>query len=160
MVTEKEHPTFERSGSNLKASITVTLAEALCGLSRIVIKTLDGRGLHITHQKPNGGVLKPGQVLRVHGEGMPIKKSDAKGDLFLVIDVEFPDDRLLQDIKVTSTLGEILPKFNAPIQANISDEIEYDASARLEDFISAEAEDGEWEYDNDEEQTAAQCAQQ
>ena len=84
-LVQTEHNTFRRAGSDLSATIEVTLAEALCGFSRVVIKHLDGRGLHIQHPQPIANVLEPGQVIKVEGEGMPYKKSDLKGDLYLLV---------------------------------------------------------------------------
>jgi DnaJ homolog subfamily A member 2 len=150
---------FERSGPNLKATLTVALVEALCGLSRVVLTTLDCRGLHMDHQKPNGGVLRPGQVLRVSGEGMPVKKSAEKGDLFLEVEVEFPDDKLLQDKNITKMLEQALPKHQKPIEAEETDPMEYDAQATLDEYNSWADED--WEDEEDGEgMKNAQCAQQ
>ena len=159
VLQEKDHEVFKRLGADLSAEIEVTLAEALCGLSRVVIKHLDGRGLRIDHQKPKGGVLRPMQVLKIPGEGMPIKKSEAKGDLYLVVNVLFPEDDWLQDEKVTSTLKGILPKTSAPpINADTVDEVEYDQHASMDDFGSSESE--EWEDEDEGDEHGPQCQQQ
>lgn len=94
---EAEHETFERAGADLRAVLKISLVEALTGFNRVVLTHLDGRGIQLNVQQPNGKVLRPGQVLKVPGEGMPMKRSDAKGDLYLAVDIEFPEDGWLKD---------------------------------------------------------------
>lgn len=122
---------------------------------------MDGRGIRIDHQKPAGGILKPDQVLKIAGEGMPIKKADLKGDLYLTVNVKFPEDDWLQDEKVTSTLQALLPKPDPLIQADTIDEVEYDADADIEDFGASGGHDGAgWEDEDEEDEHGPQCAQQ
>lgn len=159
ILQQKEHSIFKRSGDNLLAEVEITLVEALCGLSRVVLKHLDGRGLHINHQKPSGGVLRPGQVLRLRGEGMPFKRSDGKGDLYLKVQILFPEDGWLQNEKTTSKLKKILPNSPPKITAETIDEIEHDQHADLEDFGSTGDPD-DWEDEDDGSGHATQCPQQ
>lgn len=162
VLEEQPHETFQRAGADLLADIHVSLAEALCGLSRVVLKHLDGRGIAIDHQKPKGGILRPGQLLRVEGEGMPIKKSEAHGNLFIRINVDFPEDDYLQDQTITTKLLELLPKPGPPVQAETVDEVEYETNASIDDFggTDAHGEDA-WEDEDDEGAGGgAQCAQQ
>ncbi|KAI9851431.1 MAG: hypothetical protein M1830_006900, partial [Pleopsidium flavum] len=133
VLDEVEHLTFRRAGADLTAPMEITLAESLCGLSRVVIKHLDGRGIHINHLQPKGRVLKPSQVVKVAGEGMPYKKSDTMGDLYLVVQIHFPEDGWLED-SVIPKLQELLPKPGKPILADTVDEVEYDETASMEDF--------------------------
>src|SRR5690606_6235921 len=100
---------------DLSADLKVTLIEALSGFSRVVVKHLDGRGIHIDH--PRGKVLRPGDVLKVAGEGMPVKKSDMKGDLYLVVKIEFPEDGWMQDDSQHDALAKLLPPPGKPIEA-------------------------------------------
>jgi len=163
-LVQSEHPIFKREGSDLAAKIEVTLAEALCGFSRVVIKHLDGRGLLISHQKPEGSVLRPGQVIKVVGEGMPYKKSDLKGDLYLTVDIRFPDDEWLRDEKVTSQLQKLLPPPRKPIHAETVDEVEHDDTAKMEGFGLSDSGQA-WVDDNDDDEAGghpqhAQCPQQ
>ena len=159
VLEEKKHDVFDRAGDDLVAEIDVTLAEALCGLSRVVLKHLDGRGIHINHQKPKGGILRPMQALRIQGEGMPVKKSEARGNLYLTVHVEFPEDDELQDEKITSTLKEILPKPAAPIEAETVDEVEYEEHADIDEAGGENS--GSWEDEEDDDDDGRpQCAQQ
>ena len=160
ILDEREHKTFKRMGADLHATLKATLAEALCGFSRVVIKTLDGRGLHMDHQKPIGGVLKPEQIIKIANEGMPIKRTDSKGDLYLTVEVLFPEDDWLQDETITSKLQEILPKPEPPIQAETVDEVTYDADADIEHF-GGDQKSGAWEDDDEDGHVHGhQCPQQ
>lgn len=156
---QTEHETFRRAGADLLADIEITLAESLCGFARVVVKHLDGRGLLIQHPQPNARVLEPGQVIKVVGEGMPHKKSDLKGDLYLVIKVKFPEYGWLEDRQVLAKLKELLPTPGTPIRADVVDDVSHDDTASLDEFgASAEGEEG-W-VDDDEEGGEPQCAQQ
>lgn len=131
-IAEEEHDIFQRAGDDLSAELNVTLGEALCGFSRVVLKHLDGRGIHINH--PQGKVLRPGQTLKVEGEGMPLKKSDAKGDLYLVVNIEFPENDWTKDAATFASLKKILPESELPtIEATEIDDVEFDEDADLDD---------------------------
>ncbi|KAI9859334.1 MAG: hypothetical protein M1824_003848 [Vezdaea acicularis] len=159
-LVEIEHPLFTRAGADLTAPLKVTLAEALCGFSRTVLIHLDGRGIHITH--PQGKILKPGQTLKVIGEGMPHKKSDAKGDLYLIVDMEFPKDGWIKDDSSALQLQSLLPKPADPIHADTVDEVEYDPNGNIEEFGHGHPGGGsQWvDEDDDVEGEGPQCAQQ
>ncbi|KAL9128941.1 MAG: hypothetical protein Q9217_002495 [Psora testacea] len=154
-----QHSVFRRLGADLSTTIELTLAEALCGFSRVVVKHLDGRGIQIQHSHPAARVLEPGQVLKVPGEGMPHKKSDMKGDLYLTVHVKFPDYGWLEQAQAISRLQELLPKPEKPIEADIIDDVEYDETAEIEQFGGGDEDGAEWEDDNEDER-GAQCQQQ
>lgn len=158
-VVEVEHSVFRRAGADLSADLEITLAEALCGFSRVVVKHLDGRGLHMNHHQPKARIMRPGQVIKVVGEGMPYKKSELKGDLYMIVRVKFPEDGWLRADDALTKLQSLLPKPAEPIKANIVDEVEYDESASIDDF-GAGTQDGEaWEDDDDGDQEGG-CPQQ
>lgn len=91
VLQQKPHTLFERSGADLSCKIKIPLVEALCGFSKVLLTHLDGRGIHV--EQPAGSVIKPGQVKRIIGEGMPhFKRPIDKGDLYITFDVEFPKD--------------------------------------------------------------------
>lgn len=161
-VLELEHSVFRRAGADLSADLEVTLAEALCGFSRVVIKHLDGRGIHINHRHPKGRILRPDQVIKVAGEGMPHKKSDLKGDLYLIARIKFPEDGWLKGGESVSKLQALLPQPAAPIFADPVDEVDYDETAKLEDFGKDEQNGNAWEDEDegDDIDGVPQCAQQ
>ena len=127
---ETNHEIFTRAGADLQAVLDITLAESLCGLSRVVLKHLDGRGIHI-HQ-PQGRILRPNQTLKIPGEGMPLKKSDLKGDLYLVVNVEFPQDDWAQK-ETLEQVRRLLPSSDKKIQVDVVDEVEFTVDANLDD---------------------------
>lgn len=160
-LVEADHETFHRAGQDLSADLNITLAEALCGLSRVVLKHLDGRGISITH--PKGRVLNPDQVLKIEGEGMPIKGTDAKGDLYLVVKIQFPEDSWAEDEATFDALQRVLPKPEPPITADVVDEVEFDENADIEEFGANSGDPragGAWQDDDDDEEGGAQCAHQ
>ena len=109
VIVEKDHPVFTRMGADLRATLHITLQEALCGFSKVVLTTLDGRGLSYTHKVAQGQVIRPKDVFKIVGEGMPVgKKSDVKGDLYLDVDIEFPADGWLTDASKMDTLRSLL----------------------------------------------------
>lgn len=88
---------------------------------------------------------------------MPYKKSDAKGDLYLIVDIEFPEDGFLSDPQAAEQLQKLLPGPLPPIKTEDVDEVQYDDEADIEEFGHGEG-GGEW-VDEDEE-GQAQCATQ
>jgi DnaJ homolog subfamily A member 2 len=64
---------------------------------------------------------------------MPLKKSDLKGDLYLVVKIEFPDDGWTEDTTALEELKKILPKPEPAIEATEVDEVEFDSDADIED---------------------------
>jgi DnaJ homolog subfamily A member 2 len=161
VIKEKQHDVFQRRGNDLCAEITVTLAEALTGLDRVVLTHLDGRGISIKVEQPKGKILTPGQVLKISGEGMRVKKSDAKGDLYLCTKVEFPADGWIKDSKTIDVLRNTLPRPDPPIEAAEVEECDFEP-ATLEDFFEKEDDDdaGEWEDDDGGGEGIPQCAPQ
>ncbi|KAK3368156.1 hypothetical protein B0H63DRAFT_487855 [Podospora didyma] len=162
VLVEEPHDTFNRIGHDLSAEVTITLAEALSGFSRVVVKHLDGRGIHIDH--PRGKIIRPGEVLKVHNEGMPMKRGDNKGDLYLVMKIEFPENGWLQDNSQYEALQKLLPMPAPLIATEEVDEVEYEEDADI-DHMGAHQGDprygNEWEDDEDEgEGGGAQCATQ
>ena len=91
---------------------------------------------------------------------MPHKKSDVKGDLYLVVDVEFPKDGWLKDEKAVSEIRAVLPGSVTPmVEADTVDEVDYD-EADLDEFGGADGEGGDAWEDEDEESGQPQCQQQ
>lgn len=129
-LVEEPHDIFTRVGNDFSAAMKITLGEALSGFSRTVIKHLDGRGIHI--ERPRGKILRPGDCLRVEGEGMPVKRGEDKGDLYLLIDIEFPDDGWLKDDPAYDALNKLLPPPAEPIEADEVDEVDYEDDADLD----------------------------
>ncbi|KAL6850674.1 DnaJ-like protein xdj1 [Amphichorda felina] len=160
-LVEEPHDVFTRLGYDLSAELKVSLSEALAGFSRTVLKHLDGRGIAIN--RPRGKVLRPGDCLKVEGEGMPKKRGEAKGDLYLLVDIEFPEDGWLKDDAAYESLKKMLPPPPAPIQADEVDEVDYEDDADIETMGENSGDPrfgGEWEEEEDMEDGQAQCQTQ
>jgi DnaJ family protein A protein 2 len=159
---ETDHETFERAGNDLMAEIEITLAEALTGFNRPVVKHLDGRGISIT--PPKGKILRPGQILKVEGEGMPVKRSETKGDLFLTVHVEFPEDGFFIEKNQTDSIRNLLPGAITPMEVTEVDEVQYEEKEDLEDFGAGtddpRAPGAHWEDEDEGMEGGPQCAQQ
>merc|ERR1711916_404359 len=71
---------------DLHTRIAIPLIDALVGFEA-EFEHLDGHSYTVE----NAGITKPGQILRIEGEGMPhYEISDARGDLFVTVDVVMP----------------------------------------------------------------------
>merc|ERR1719235_1808525 len=82
----KKDKRFTRKGDDLYLNTRVTLREALIGFRRI-IKHMDGHTVEFSTQ----AVTKPLQVIKVKGEGMPLRDDPASfGDLFVKVEVDMP----------------------------------------------------------------------
>ncbi|KAG6898197.1 hypothetical protein C0992_003309 [Termitomyces sp. T32_za158] len=107
------HDSFERSGNDLLTHVKITLSEALFGFSRIILTHLDGRGIEVT--SPPGKILKSEESIILRGEGMPIHKRPAeKGDLYVIISIEMPDDEWLKTIDKKALESLLPPKRKSP----------------------------------------------
>ncbi|KAF2030410.1 hypothetical protein EK21DRAFT_33117, partial [Setomelanomma holmii] len=161
---EIEHEVFDRAGADLRAELKISLAEALTGFNRVVLTHLDGRGIQLNVQQPNGKVLRPGQVLKIEGEGMPMKRSDARGDLFLVVDIEFPEDGWLKNDAALQKVRDALPASEPEgTKHEEVEEVEIDYDAEMDDFGAGSGDPraggGDWE-DDEEGEGGPQCATQ
>eukprot|EP00927_Polykrikos_kofoidii_P007284 TRINITY_DN12983_c0_g1_i1.p1 TRINITY_DN12983_c0_g1~~TRINITY_DN12983_c0_g1_i1.p1 ORF type:complete len:496 (-),score=66.29 TRINITY_DN12983_c0_g1_i1:191-1678(-) len=77
---------WRRRGNHLELSLQITLRESLLGFARR-LQHLDGHFVEVS----SGTVTKPGQLIKIVGEGMP--RADAPsdyGDLLLRVTVEYP----------------------------------------------------------------------
>lgn len=131
VLDEEPHDVFNRIGADLSADLDITLAEALGGFSRVVLTHLDGRGIKVS--SPRGKILRPGQVLKVEGEGMPHKRGEDKGDLYLMVKIDFPEDGWLKDDSQYDNLVKLLPGPPPAIAAEEVDEVEYEDDADIEE---------------------------
>lgn len=165
-VVEKPHEIFSRAGDDLSAEVEISLAEALAGFSRVVLKHLDGRAIRVTVDQPAGKVIRPHDILLVRGEGMPVKRSDARGDLYLAINIKFPEDGWLRDEAAVNRVKDLLPARDAPAEeaADLVDDVTFEVIDTMDGFGAGSGDPragAEWEDEDDDLGGAqAQCAQQ
>ncbi|KAK2460908.1 hypothetical protein APHAL10511_007378 [Amanita phalloides] len=140
------HASFERSGNDLLTHVSITLSEALLGFSRILLKHLDGRGIKVS--SPPGKIVKPESCIIVHGEGMPVHKSRGqKGDLYVIISIEMPDEDWSRKVDVQA-LASLLPPKKPELEPypETVDEAQYEES----DIVDFGGDDDEWEDEEEE----------
>jgi DnaJ-class molecular chaperone len=79
------HPRFERSGADLKTTVTVPLTTAVLG-GETMVPTLDGPvGIKV----PPGS--RPGRVFRLRGHGLPrLEGAGGRGDLLATLNADLP----------------------------------------------------------------------
>ncbi|KAF9431409.1 hypothetical protein BGZ76_000336 [Entomortierella beljakovae] len=162
VLNQKDHSLFKRAGADLSCNITITLAEALCGFSKILLTHLDGRGIHV--EQPAGTVIKPGHVKKIVGEGMPyFKRPMTKGDLYITFDVEFPKDGW-QSAANLKTLETLLPaRGDAPMEPELVDHCNL-LEADIEDYGSKTTSGNAYDSDDEDDDEdirggPVQCAQ-
>jgi len=164
VIQATDHPVFQRLGDDLKAKLHITLQEALCGFSRVILTTLDGRGLSYTHDAKSGKVIRPGEFFKIPGEGMPAgKKSDAKGDLYVEVEIEFPENGWMTDPKKIEELRSLLSMKSSKEPEKKDPEIVDEVV--MEEVSVSDVEDGHehgWETESDGVSDGApeQCATQ
>ncbi|EMD46946.1 DnaJ family protein [Entamoeba histolytica HM-3:IMSS] len=106
VIKTKEHPIFERKGSDLIMSKTITLNEALTGVA-FIVKTLDGRELFIEGKD----VIEPKSYMCVIGEGFTIKHHpEEHGDLYIYFEIKFPTNAEIKNS--LDVLKKVLPSGN------------------------------------------------
>jgi len=87
VIQTAKHPRFTRKGNDLHTKVHISLLEALTGF-KTTMKHLDNH--EVTLERSD--ITKPGFVMKVKGEGMPIKEQSSDfGDLYVKFVVDFPD---------------------------------------------------------------------
>lgn len=112
--TSKENK-FHREGDNLYTKISINLADALGGFeNNRLIQTLDDRWLNV--KVPMGKVIRPGDSIVIKGEGMPILNSrlESNGDLYVGVDIIFPNDSWMLERGDVNKLKDILGFIDKP----------------------------------------------
>ena len=80
----KEHPFFEREGTDLHCVIPISFTQAALG-TEIQVPTLDGE---YNLKVPEG--VQSGTTMRVRGKGVPVLNGHGKGDLFVELRIQTP----------------------------------------------------------------------
>jgi curved DNA-binding protein len=100
VVNVAPHPQFERKGADLEVPQTIGLTEALLGTTLKVPTMEEPKQLKI----PAG--ISPGIRMRIKAHGFPRMGSNDKGDLYVKINVKFPDKLTEQQQKLIEQLKE------------------------------------------------------
>lgn len=101
----REHPVFERDGTDLHRTVTIPWPLAVMG-GRAVVETLIDGDAEFTI--PEG--TQPGRTIRVKGKGMPSLRGSTRGDLVLHVTVDVPKPSALSEnaAKLVSELAQEL----------------------------------------------------
>lgn len=92
---------------------------------------------------------------------MPRKRNDVRGDLYLEVDVKFPDNKWQPSPATLEKLKEILPQPDPRIEAETIDEVDYEPDADMDNFGQGDPRGGSgWVDDEEEDGEPAQCATQ
>ncbi|CAG8630926.1 14815_t:CDS:10, partial [Acaulospora morrowiae] len=163
VLKQKPHEKFERQGDDLLTEVSISITEALCGFSKVLVTHLDGRGLIINH--PAGEVIKPGAIKCIENEGMPhYKRPFDKGNLYLKFNVEFPSPSWISPEQLKE-LEAFLPTRDVEDPSNqpeISDEVHL-KDANISDYGEKKGKEGNiWDEDDeeDDEEQPMSCTQQ
>ncbi|TFY55161.1 hypothetical protein EVJ58_g8419 [Rhodofomes roseus] len=147
LLKTKKHDSFERSGNDLLTTVHITLSEALLGFSRILITHLDGRGIQVT--SPRGKIIKPGDSIILRDEGMPVHKgSDQKGNLYIMLEIDMPDEEWLQTVD-RPALESLLPPKKPEMEPRpeVVEEVPFEES----DIVEFGEDEGGWEDEDEDE---------
>lgn len=108
VVHVKEHPIFERDGSDLQCEVPLPFPVAALG-GEISVPTLAGT---VKIKIPAG--TQSGSIFRVKGHGMPVVNSSSRGDLFIKTEVEVPTKLNEQQRRKLMEFAELCEDHNNP----------------------------------------------
>ncbi|QRV75107.1 DnaJ domain protein [Ceratobasidium sp. AG-Ba] len=121
----KTHRTFQRSGADLLVTAHLTLSEALTGFNRVIFTHLDGRGVRLS--SPPNTVVRSGDAVRIANEGMPHAQGSGRGDMYVIYEVDMPDEEWLRGID-TAALARLLPPKRPDLAATTVTDVTYEAA--------------------------------
>ena len=98
----KEHPFFAREGNDLHCVVPISVAQAAMG-AEIRVPTMDGEH---TLKIPDG--TQPGATFRIRNKGVPVLNGHGKGDLYVEVRVQVPDQAQQAPERVAAGTGRAL----------------------------------------------------
>ncbi len=108
IVRVREHTLFQRDGAHLVCQVPITMSQAALG-GDVEVPTLDGP---VTHALKRG--VQSGEVVRLHGKGMPSVRGGRQGDLLVQVVVETPRNLTKRQEELYRELAEIDQKHVSP----------------------------------------------
>lgn len=105
-------PQLERRGNDFFMTLDLPLVDALSGFDdRFLTTTFDDRTL--TWSMPRGKVVRPGDILKVAGEGWPFCAEGSGtysfGDLYVTVNIVFPPDNWFSERGDLTQLHNLIP---------------------------------------------------
>lgn len=86
VIRTQSHPQFERRGHDLWSEQFIDVTDAVLG-TKLTIQTLDGECSLTVPERS-----RPGSVLRLRGQGLPIPGTTDRGHLYVTIQVQMPTE--------------------------------------------------------------------
>lgn len=87
-VKDKPHSIFHREGHDVKYTAKITLKDALSGIAKVKVPTLEGTKVALNLKD----IIAPTTVKRLSGYGLPYPKEPTRrGDIIVNFDIKFPD---------------------------------------------------------------------
>ncbi len=102
-VEVKPHKLFRREGNDIYVELPITFYEAILG-TKVEVPTIDGKA---TVTIPPG--VKNGTKLRLRNKGVTDPKTGKRGDEYVVIKIEMPDNKSKEFIEEIKRLKEKYP---------------------------------------------------
>lgn len=122
ILDEKEHDVFKRNGADLHMRMTIELADALCGFTKIV-KTLDKDTRYLKVISAPGEVIRPNKPKCVEDGGMPFYSENYKhGRLIVSFEINFPQNDWIKSDQF-QTLESLLPPREKHVPSDLSEEV-------------------------------------
>lgn len=97
----KEHEIFEREGEHVFAELDVPYVQFLLG-GQIKTDVLDGE---VEVDIPKGS--RPGDKVKIGGRGLPSLRGSRRGDLYFILNVEFPKKLSDEEEKLVRQIAEL-----------------------------------------------------
>jgi len=150
VVEEKPHDRFKRQENDLVIEVEIDLLTALAG-GQFAIKHLDERALIVNLD--SGDILKDGAMKIIHGQGMPSQRHHEPGDMYVKVNVKFPESIDIPLLERALPPRQPLKKFDKNVQLEEVNVSEPDARSRR-------AHEHDDRMDEDRDEPRVQCANQ
>jgi molecular chaperone DnaJ len=102
VVNVKPHKVFRRKGADLYLEMPITFDQAALG-AEIIVPTLDGK---VSYKVPAG--TQPGTTFRLKDKGIKYVKREAKGDLYVKVNIEVPTKLNHKQKKAIEDMGKVM----------------------------------------------------
>lgn len=117
LIRVRPHPLFHRDGTDLLCEVPITFSQAALG-GDIEVPTLQGKQ---TVTLPRGSAF--GDVVRLHGQGMPDLRGRGRGDLLVRLIIETPKKLTKRQEELFRELAEIEHKHVSPERKSFLDRL-------------------------------------
>lgn len=97
-----DDPRFVRDGANLEAQANISYSQACLG-TKLAVETIDGKTIMVKIAEG----MHPGKRLRLKNFGLPVSRSDDRGDLYVRVGIEVPEELSEEQKKLIGKLAEL-----------------------------------------------------